>query len=113
MKFSQDDSYKFGWDGLKGWAISSRKDFDIASAAYFEVTRSHGLVKSKTSNRVYYILEGEGEFSIDGKIENVKARDVVIVPKNTPYDYRALSEVMKLFLVHTPAYNQENEVKLD
>ncbi len=113
MIFKKDKSFKFEWEGLEGWALSSKEDFEDASAAYFEVTGSHGQVRSKSSNRVYYILEGEGTFDINGKTETVKTSDVVIVPKNTPYDYKATSPVMKLFLVHAPAYAEADEVRLD
>jgi hypothetical protein len=36
--------------------------------------------------------------------------DVVIVPKDTAYDYRGQ---MRLFLIHTPAYEQDSDVHLD
>ena len=39
----------------------------------------------------------------------VKKTDVIIIPHNTPYDY---SGKMKLFLVHTPPWNEEAEVNL-
>ncbi len=113
MKFSLDNAFDFGWAGLKGKAISSADDFADASAAYFEVAGSHGKVKSKVSNRIYFVLDGEGEFNIDGGVESVKPDDVVIVPKNTPYDYKATSGVLKMFLVHTPAYSETDEVKLE
>jgi hypothetical protein len=35
--------------------------------------------------------------------------DVVIVPKNTDYDYRGQ---MRLFLIPTPAYEQDSDVHL-
>ena len=109
MKFEMKSAKEFGWKGLNGLAYSSKEDFPRASAAYFEVTGSHGKVKSKKSDRVYLVLDGEGEFAINGKIIQVKKTDVVIVPKNTPYDY---SGKMKLFLVHAPAFDADAEVKL-
>lgn len=114
MKFTLKQATDFGWEGLKGRAYNSKEEFDGASAAYFEVTdKGHGKVKTTLSDRVYYVLEGSGEFIVGGKSEEVSQSDVVIVPKDTPYDYRAAQgTVMKLFLVHTPAFNPENEVKL-
>jgi mannose-6-phosphate isomerase-like protein (cupin superfamily) len=110
MKFKLKNSFKFGWKGLKGWAYNSKEDFLGASAAYFEVDGAHGKVKTTLSDRIYFILEGKGEFIINDKIIPVEATDVVIVPKNTPYDYRGK---MKLFLVHTPAFNADHEIKLE
>ena len=113
MKFSLKNARAFGWEGLKGWALNSKEDFESASAAYFEVTGSHGKVKTTSSDRVYFVLEGEGEFVINDEVVPVEKHDVIVVPKNTPYDYRATNGVLKLFLVHIPAYDPENEVKLD
>ena len=113
MKFSLKDAPEFSWDGLKGQAISSADDFPAASAAYFEVTGRHGKVKSKVSNRVYFVLDGEGEFTIDGDVERVIKDDIIIVPKNTPYDYRATKGTLKMYLIHTPAYDREAEVRLE
>lgn len=114
MKFSLEDATDFGWGDLKGKAYSSKDDFANASAACFEVgSNGHGRVKSEVSDRVYYVIDGKGRFVIDDKIVPVTATDVVIVPKNTPYDYRADKGVtMKLFLVHTVAFDPDREVKL-
>jgi mannose-6-phosphate isomerase-like protein (cupin superfamily) len=110
MKFKLSNAEKFGWSGLKGYAYSSKKDFKEASAAYFEVQDRHGKVKSKLCDRIYYVIEGRGKFIIGGKETKVSKTDVVIVPKNTPYDYKGK---MKLFLVHAPAFDRKYEVKLE
>ena len=113
MKFSLKDAHEFKWEGLKGWAYNSKEDFANASGAYFELTGSHGKVRTDKSDRVYFVVGGEGEFTIGGKVFSVGEKDVVIVPKNTPYDYRARGGVLKLFLVHTPAFDPDFEIKLD
>ena len=110
MKFALSKAQRFGWQGLKGRAYNSKKDFRNASAAYFEVSTHHGRVKSKLSDRVYYILEGQGRFVINNKSFPVRKTDVIIVPRKTPYDYFGR---MKLFLVHVPAFDQEYEVNLE
>jgi mannose-6-phosphate isomerase-like protein (cupin superfamily) len=113
LKFRLKNAYKFGWKGLKGLAYNSKEDFKRASAAMFEVTGRHGKVKSLVSDRIYLILEGKGEFIINGKKVPVEKNDVIIVPKNTPYDYKAVKGKLKLFLVHTPAFDNKKEVKLE
>jgi len=110
LKFTLERAFQFGWEGLKGWAYNSANDFPRASAAIFEVTTHHGKVKSTISDRVYYVLEGNGDFVVGEEVVHVKAQDVVIVPKNTPYDYRGK---MRLFLVHVPAYDESGEVKME
>jgi ethanolamine utilization protein EutQ (cupin superfamily) len=110
MKFTLKKAFKFGWKGLEGRAYNSKEDFPNASAGLFKVTGKHGRVKSLVSDRVYFVVEGKGRFTINGKTIPVEKTDVVIVPKNTPYDYEGR---MKLFLVHTPAFDQEKEVELE
>lgn len=113
MKFTKDNAKKFGWEGIEGWAYNSKDDFPNASAACFEVTGKHGKVKTTKNDRVYLVLEGKGEFIINGKTIPVEETDVIIVPKNTPYDYRATEGTMKLFLVHCPAFDPEADIKLE
>jgi len=113
LKFKLKDAHKFGWKGLKGLAYNSKEDFKRASAAIFEVTGRHGKVKSLVSDRIYLVLEGRGEFIINGKKVPVEKNDVIIVPKNTPYDYKAVKGKLRLFLVHAPAFDESKEVKLE
>jgi len=109
-KFTKDDAYAFGWKGLDGLAYSSSDDFDFASVATFDVTGRHGKTKTTVSNRIYYIIKGSGKFIIAGKEIDVAETDTVIVPKNTEYDY---SGKMRMFLVHSPAYNLNGEINLE
>ena len=114
MKFKKNQARKTGWDGLDFWVYSTKDDFKNASSAYFEVTKAHGKVKTTVSDRIYYVIDGKGVFEIDGVKDAVEPSDVVVVPKNTPYDYWATDgTVLKLFLVHTPAFDPEGEVELD
>jgi len=111
MKFTLKKAFKFGWKGLNGFAYSSKEDFKNASVAYFEVTGSHGKVKTTLSDRIYYVIDGKGKFIIDGKKISVEKGDVILVPKNTYYDYKTITKVLKLFLVHIPAYDLKFEGK--
>lgn len=113
MKFALQKALKFGWKGLRGWAYNSKEDFPNASVAYFEVTGKHGMIKNTVSDRVYLVLDGKGEFIINDEIIPIKKTDVVIIPQNTPYDYQAKEGVLKLFLVHAPAFDSSGDVKLE
>ena len=109
-KYTKKDALKLGWNGLQIHSYSESTDFDRASAGFFEVTTHHGKVKSLLSDRIYFVVDGKGYFEIEGERIDVEPTDVVIVPRNTVYDYFGK---MKLFLVHTPAYNYEAEVRFD
>lgn len=112
-KFELKEAREFGWEGLKGKTYNDSSDFKNASAALFEVTGRHGKVKSLINDRVYYVVEGEGNFMINEKVTPVKSGDVIIVPKNTPYDFENKGKMLKLFLVHTPAFAPKGDVKLE
>jgi mannose-6-phosphate isomerase-like protein (cupin superfamily) len=119
MKFSRNDAQKQTAEGLSYWVYNTKMQFSGASAAYFELTASHGLTRSTVSDRVYYVVDGHGEF-IMGHDESghetiqVGPTDVVIVPRNTEYDYWASSgETLKLFMVHAPAFDPDGEIRPD
>lgn len=114
VKLSINAGKEFGWDGLSGRALNLKEDFAGLSAAYFEVTGSHGRTKTTLSDRIYLVLEGEGEFDIDGEKSVVMKDDVIIVPKGTPYDYQARNgSTLKLYLVHSPAYDPAFDVSME
>jgi mannose-6-phosphate isomerase-like protein (cupin superfamily) len=75
----------------------------------------HGRIRQPISDRGYLILEGEGELFFGGEegddeVVPVGKDDVMIMPKDTAYDYQGR---MRLFLVHRPAYEQDSDVPLD
>ncbi|MDD5163335.1 MAG: hypothetical protein PHD95_03960 [Candidatus ainarchaeum sp.] len=110
MKFKLKNAEKFGWKGIKGKAYNSKEIFANASAAYIEVAGAHGKIKITGMDGIYLVLEGRGEFVIGNETIQAEKMDVVIVPKNTPYNYKGK---MKLFLVHCPAFDPNSEIKLE
>lgn len=110
MKFTSRNARKFEWESLRGWAFNEKKDFKRASAAYLETTKSHGKTKNTKSDIVYYIVSGSGIFYLGDRKYSVKKRDVIIIPKNTEYDFKAVRGMLKLFMVHTPAYDPKFDI---
>lgn len=114
MKFTLKSARKFDRNGRKGFIYNSNEDFEGANVVYMEMKGRHGKVKNTKSDRIYYILEGKGKFVTGDKVQKVEKTDVVIVPKNTPYDFEAIEETtLKLILVSCPAFDREAEVKLE
>lgn len=70
----------------------------------------HGKSKTTVSDRVVYILEGEGEFIVGENVFDVRQTDIIIIPKNTAFDCNGK---MKYLLVHVPAYDHDHEVSLE
>lgn len=73
-------------------AYNTKEDFERASVGIVESRGCHGRVRQPVSDRIYFI------------------DDVLLIPKDTVYDYQGR---MRLFLVHTPAYEQDSDVHLD
>ncbi len=88
MKISKSQAKKQDWDEVKSWNYKLSGISQQMSVVYAELEGVHGEVKTNEIERVYYILDGEGEFSINGQTVNVTKEDVITVPPNTIYDYR-------------------------
>ena len=110
MKFQLKNAKTFGWKGVKGHAYNTKEDFKNASVAYAEINGRHGKIRNIKSDRVYIVVGGKGEFIINDKVVPVKEKDVIIIPKNTPYDYQG---EMKIFLVDCPAFERDADIKLE
>ncbi len=109
-KFAYDKAFPLSWEGINARSYTSKEDLPSGSAIVFEVDGSHGKVLSKVSDRIYYVVEGKGKFITEERETDVGTGDVVIVDKNTPYDYKGK---MKLFLVHIPAWDETQEVIME
>lgn len=72
------------------------------SGALIEIAGQHGETKSLKEDRIYFIIRGSGKFVIEGKEEKVSVKDLVFVPKNTPYD---IVGDMEYLLICSPEYN--------
>lgn len=61
----------------------------------------------KKSTSTYYVLDGDGEFDINGNKLSVKTGDIVTIPPNTIFYYKGK---MKLIEKMTPNFQAENVV---
>lgn len=110
LKFELKNAKHFEFSGINGYEYSSKKEFQNANAVLVEVDGRHGKIKSILCDRVYFVIKGKGEFVINEEVVPVKKTDVVIVPKNIPYDFRGK---MRMLLVDTPAFEKGCDVKLE
>lgn len=110
MKFELKNAKEFGWKGIKGFEYNTKEEFEKASVVFAEVSGRHGKIKNIKSERIYIIVDGKGEFIIDDKVIPAEKNDVIIIPKNTPYDYQGK---MNMFLVDTPAFEKDADIKLE
>jgi mannose-6-phosphate isomerase-like protein (cupin superfamily) len=110
MKFEIKNARKFSWKGIEGYAYNSKDDFANMCGAFIIVTGRHGKIKNMKSDRIYFVIEGSGKFIVNDKVIEVKKTDIVLIPKNTPYDFEG---EMKLFLVTSPSFDPKDEIKLE
>lgn len=89
--------------------ISEYKINTKFSAALIEINGNHGTIKCIGEDMIYFIIEGSGEFVLDGKTSKVTANDLIFVPENTPYNIICK---MKYLIVHSPEFNPKHDVLL-
>jgi mannose-6-phosphate isomerase-like protein (cupin superfamily) len=111
MKFTLEMAWHWSIPGgIEGWSYGSKEVSPAASASVVHVDGRHGKSKSTVSDRVVYILEGEGEYVVGDEAVRVRPTDVIVIPKNAAFD---CSGKMKYLVVHVPAYDHDHEVSLE
>ena len=99
MKITKTKAKREDWDKVRSWNYKLTHFSPKMSVVYAELDGDHGEVKTKEAERIYYILEGKGEFTIDGSTTQVQRDDVITVPPNTTYDYKPTGdETLKVLL---------------
>lgn len=89
MYISRDNSKREDWDKVKSWNYKLPHLSPKLSVVYAEVEGEHGEVTTRESEWIYYIIEGNGKFIINGETTKVSGGDVITVPAKTPYNYIA------------------------
>lgn len=88
----------------------TREKSSKVSVAVSELKGKLWKTMNKESDRVYYLLDGYGNFHFEDITFETKAGDVVYVPARTPYfvegEFRAV-------LINSPAFQLSKEVKLE
>lgn len=78
------------------------------SVTWVRIWGHHDRVVNALSDRVYYIIEGSGQFQVgDGApIETVSAGDFVFIPKGVPYEFEG---TMRYVVMNGPAYRTASD----
>ncbi len=93
MYIPKGEAKREDWSGVKSWNYKLPYLNPKMSVVYAEVVGEHGEVSTKDSEWVYYVIDGKGEFNIDGIVTKVSLGDVITVPPNTKYNYKSRSTV--------------------
>lgn len=112
MIIRKEQVIKIDFDGLIIFDYTSNCN-ESSSFAIIKVPQNirHKISRSKRSDKYYYVIEGEIEFTIDAKIIILKQGDFCIIKKGSIFSYHNTSEsVVMLVLVHTPNFDLNEEV---
>lgn len=99
IKLSEKDAYQNNTDAQDAWYYQFPELNGGTSVIYSEVSGDHGQRIIGPHPRIYYIFEGEGEFTINGETTVAKPKDVIIIPPHATYTYHAIKPILKLLLV--------------
>ena len=106
MKITKKEAEIKAKFGIDLWVYKTGTE--KAGFAYIETTGGHlEEFYNKVSTFIYYILEGEGTFFLDGVATPAKATDLLVIRPNTKIYYLGK---MKLNLITVPAWKLEDEV---
>jgi mannose-6-phosphate isomerase class I len=113
-KYQLNVEEEIGRPSIRGHPYVSAFNFERLGCRLFVTETRHGKIKNVASDRLYLVLEGHGRFTVGDDTFPVEPGDVVIVPRNTPYDYEAHPHSqLKVFLVHAPANIEEADISLE
>lgn len=105
------DNFSFEKEGIKGKIFDSSNLSNKARFVLIETNTGHkSKIREKESDFFYFILEGEGDFEIEGQVEKVQKGDLVLVPNGKVFKYKGN---LKMLLVSSPPWTPKQEETLD
>ncbi|MBI2675067.1 MAG: cupin domain-containing protein [Candidatus Aenigmarchaeota archaeon] len=109
MKFTLRNGQSFRHENYKGVSYNAAGQYPAASCSLISIDGRHGKVKGPFE-KIFFVIEGHGEFTVANMLFDVQQSDVVMVPANVPHDFRGK---MKILLTCVPAFDPGKEKKLD
>ena len=102
--FTRPEHPVFIQKGLKGFPFPLKnKEADLIFA---DVEKGlEWFIISKKITHIYYVIDGQGFFTIEGQRYDVKPGMVVEIPPGIEYSY---SGTMKVLLIHAPPFFEGN-----
>lgn len=94
-------------NGVDMWIYGGVDAVAPVAVAYQETATGHAQeFRHHTSAFIFYVIEGEGVWVVDGVSHPVQATDVVVVPAGAAFYYRG---ALKQVCITAPAWTEENE----
>lgn len=100
MKITKKQSVRYDWDKVKSWNYKLKHLQPYQSVVYAEIDGDHGAVHTNDVERIYYIVDGEGEFTFNNETVSVQKGDVLTIPPKTNYNYYSINKtILKIVLI--------------
>jgi len=108
--FKIPEEYSFRKLGIKGKNFDTQELDNKAKFCFIETEKGHETkIRQKECSFYYFILEGQGNFEINGEIEECGQGELVIIPNRSIFRY---SGTMKMLLITVPWWYPEQEETL-
>ena len=98
-KVSKSDAIFHERDGVAARYYQFPQINNGTTVAYAEFRGEHGQRTIGERSRIYYILEGQAEFMVNGEKFDAHAEDTVAIPAFATYNLWPTSQVVKVLLI--------------
>ena len=107
MIIRRKDAFHTSKNGVDMWIYNGGDQLPEAAVVYQETQTGHAEeFRHRKSAFIFFIIEGVGEWVIEGETFPIKAHDVVIVPAGKKFYYRGN---LKQVCITAPAWETEHE----
>ena len=86
-------------------------DLHLFKETGFFEERDLALRHLKDADEILYILEGDGELTLDGKKIQVSAGSAVFIPRNAPHSFISGAQGLKALQVYAPGGPEQRFLK--
>ena len=108
--FRKKEAFRTRKAGVDMRIYTGKDDLPGAAVVYQETERGHAEeFRHAKSDFIFFIIEGSGEWIVEGERIPAEADDVVVVPKGTAFYYRGK---LKQVCITVPAWEAEFEETL-
>ncbi len=92
-------------------AVNRAQHSQNISVTWVKIWGHHKKMVCDLSDRVYYIIDGDGEFQVgDGNPFKVRAGDLVFIPRSVPYQFDGH---MTYLVMNGPAFLPGSDQELE
>lgn len=110
MVIKSKDLQADDFGAIKVKKLFENPQIENISVAIITVEGINRKSKNTKSDIFYYVIDGQGEFTIDGKEDEIEKGDLVLVTKNTVFTNTGN---MTLLVFASPRYSEEDVEYLD